>query len=260
MNGFAQHFTRVKDLSDRRRLPRLNRIRLGVKGISRNTGKEYPIETPYFVVPPDVRKVYGDKPPELDVMVPINSLDACFPTRLVWFGLSKGIKCIGNGETALRIEEPDGTRYKEMMSRDCPCGLLDHPDPRLRCSRRASLFVILPEVSVSGVYQIDLSSYNSIVDINSGLSYVEALVGRFAMVPLILKRVPRETHYEGKKSTHYTLQLFLDATDIKFLNSLRESTGRILAGPKYALPAPEITNPAMDDGATVVEVNDGIQD
>ncbi len=255
-NGFGGQFTRVKDLSDRRRLPRINKIRLGVKGISKKTGREYPIETPYFVVPPEVSKVYGDKPTELDVMVPINSLDACFPTRLIWFGASKGIKCIGDAERAMRIEEPDGTRYKEMMERECPCDLLDNKDTKLKCSKRASLFIILPKVNVGGVFQIDLSSYNSIVDINSGLSYVEALVGRFAMVPLVLKRTPRETHYEGRKAIHYTLQLFLDATDVNFINSLRESTSRILAGPRYALPAPEIVNPALDEGATVVEVID----
>lgn len=262
MNGFKtnQQFTRIKDLSDKRRLPRLGKLRLGVKAVSKRTGKEYPVETKHFVVPPEVQKIYGSDPIELEVMVPVNSLDVSFPTRLIWFGQGKGIKCIGDGEHAMRIEEPDGIRHKEMVERECPCELLDNPEPRLKCSKRASLFVILPKVSVSGVYQIDLSSYNSIVDINSGLSYVEALVGRFAMVPLLLKRVPRETHFEGRKAIHFTLQIFLDATDINFINSLRESTNRILAGPRYALPAPEITNPAMDEEATIVEVEEEPQE
>ncbi len=251
VNGFKGQFTRIKDLSDKRRLPRLGKIRLGVKAISKKSGKEYPVETSYFVCPPEVVKVYGEQPTELDVMFPINDQDIIFPQRLVWFGSSRGVKCMGDGEKAMRIEEPDGKRYTEMQERDCPCDLFDHG-----CSRRANLMIMIPKVNVGGIYQIDLGSYHSIIDINSGLDYVQALVGRFAMVPLKLRRTPKETHPDGKaKQTHYTLQVFVDA-DISLLNSLRESTTRILTGPKYALPAPEMVNPAMDDGATVIEAEE----
>lgn len=248
--AFRSQFTRIKDLSDRRRLPRLGKIRLGVKAISKKSGKEYPKETSYFVCPPEVQKFYGPTPTELDVMFPLNDIDSIFPQRLAWFGSSKGIKCIGDGERAMRIEEPDGTRYDEMKERDCPCDLYEKG-----CSRKAHLLVMLPQVNVGGIYQIDVGSYHSIVDINSGVDYIQALVGRFAMVPLKLKRVPRETHGgDGIKQTHYTLMVFFEG-DLNFINSLRESTTRILSGPKYALPAPVIENPATDEGA-VIEVEE----
>lgn len=242
---FRPQFTKIKGISDRRRLPRLGKIRLGVKVRSQKTGKEYPKETDYFVCPPEVMKVYGDRPKELDVMFPVNDIQTVFPQRLAWFGASRGVKCIGDGETAMRIEEPDGTRYDEMKTRDCPCELLDHG-----CSRRAHLLIIVPKVSVSGIYQIDVGSYNSIVDINSGLDYVQGLVGRFAMVPLKLKRVPRETHGSGRKEIHYTLGVYLEG-DVNFINMLRESTTRVLAGVPPALPAPVTENPALDEGATI---------
>lgn len=244
---FRPQFTRIKNISDRRRLPRLGKIRLGIKMISQRTGKEFPRETSYFVCPPEIQKIFGEKPTELEVMFPLNDVESIFPQRYVWFGSSKGIKCIGDGERAMRIEEPDGTRYKEMTEHECPCELLDNG-----CSQRANLFVMVPKVNVGGVYQIDLGSYHSIIDINSGLDYIQALVGRFSMVPLILARVPRETHGSGKKETHHTLMITLRG-DVNFINSLRESTTRILSGFQYALPAPVIENPAFDEGA-VVEV------
>jgi hypothetical protein len=117
------------------------------------------------------------------------------------------------------------------------------------------LLVMLPRVSISGIYQIDVGSYHSIVDINSGLDYVQAMVNRFAMVPLVLRRVPRETHGSGKKDTHYTLQL-LASFDVNTLNLLRQDSTRVLTAGNYSLPAPEDLNPKMDEGGVVEEVED----
>jgi len=219
-----------------------------VKVVSPRTGKEYPKETEYFVVPPEVAKVYGDRPSELDVMLPINDIEAVFPQAYKWYGESKGLKCIGNGETAMRLNEKTQT----MEERDCPCELLETNG----CAKRAHLLVILPGINMGGVYQIDIGSYHSIVDINSGLDFVQALVGRFAMVPLKLKRVPKETNANGQRQLHHTLQVILDA-DVNMINTLRENTSRVLLSTKnIALPAPEDINPAFDEGAVVVSDED----
>ena len=239
MNGFKGRFSSIKDISDRRRLPRLGKIRLGVKMKSTKTGNEYPKETEYFVCPPEVQKHFGEQPTELPVMFPIEDREVIFPQAYKFYGQSRGLKCIGNGETAIEFTEEGG------VDRECPCERLDKD-----CQRRAHLMVIIPRVSVGGVYQIDLGSYHSIVDINSGIDYVQAMVGRFSWVPLILKRVPRETHGGEKKTTHYTLHVHFEG-DVETVNVLREDTRRILAGPRYALPAPIDENPKMDDGATI---------
>ena len=246
MQQFKQQFTRIKDVSDRRRLPRLGKIRLGKKAISKKTGKEYPTETPYFVVPDEVAAIYGDEPTEIDVMLPVNDPEVVFPQNYCWYGQSRGAKCIGNGERAMRAND-DGT-FEEV---DCPCSLLDEK----KCQRRAHLMVLIPKVNLGGIYQIDLGSYHSIVDINSGLDYVEAMVGRFAMVPLKLKRIPRDTHADGKKQVHYTLHIHMDV-NIEMLNSMRENTQRILTGLNYALPAPENINPQLDDEAPIDYVDE----
>ena len=249
--GFSSQFTHIKGISDRRRLPRLGKIRLGVKVVHQTSGKEYPKETPYFVVPPEIVKIYGDTPTSLDVMFPMNDVGACFPQMYCAFGKTKGMKCVGDGENAMRYNEDK----KTMEPRDCPCEKLEKKE----CSLRAFLRVILPKVNMGGIYQIDMSSINSITDINSGIDYVRALmmealgVDRFALIPLTLERKPIDTHHDGKKQTHYTLRLYPNIT-IDQLNKLK-GDNRLLAPPQYALPAPVIENPATDEGA-VVEVEE----
>lgn len=239
--------TTIKGLSEQRRLPRLGKIRLGVRKVSQKSGKEYPTETEYFVVPPEVAKVYGEKPTEIDVMIPVEDTNTSFPQAFEMYGSGKGLKCVGDGETAFRHDE----KAQDMTEVDCPCDCLETG----ACKQRAHLRVILPKVNVGGVYQIDTSSYNSIIDINSSIDYIRALVGRIALVPLKLKRVATETHHDGKKQTHYTMKLELEA-DIQFINTLRENTSRILTFSQYSLPAPVLENPVLDEGATVVNIDE----
>jgi len=202
-NGFRQRFTRIDGLSSIRRLPRLGKIRLGVKVVNEKTNKEYPKEVDYFVCPAEIKKVLGDQPKELDIMFPLNDPESLFPQAYKWYGSGAGLKCRGDGIEALRLNEEKG----EMEERKCPCELLDEG----KCKQRASLVFMLPNIKIGGVYQIDLSSYHSIVDINSSLDYAMAMLGgRIAMVPFILRRVPKETHNDGKKQVHYTLTLELD--------------------------------------------------
>jgi hypothetical protein len=250
MDQFRPRVTTIKGLSERRRLPRLGKIRLGVKGVSRKTGKEYPIEVPHFVVPPEVAKVYGQEPVELDVMFPVNDPGVVFAQAYKWYGSSRGVKCVGDLQTAMRINDAGA-----MEERECPCELRDK-----QCNKRGHLLFILPKVSMGGVYQIDTSSANTITDVNSGFDYVEALVGRFAMVPLKLRRVPRETHGSGKKETHYTL-ILTPHFNIDTLNALRENTKRILShdATKYLLPPIEDVNPAQDVGAPVILIDEEAQ-
>ncbi|WKZ15449.1 MAG: hypothetical protein QY317_16260 [Candidatus Jettenia caeni] len=243
---YNRQITTIKGLSERRRLPRLGKIRLGIKKKSAK-GVEYPAETDYFVCPPEVVKVYGEKPTCLDVLFPVEDTNITLPQAYEMYGSGKGLKCIGDGETALRLDE----KSNDMLEVDCPCEMLENG----KCKQRVHLRVILPKVNVGGIYQCDSSSYNSIVDLNSSIDYVRALVGRIAFVPLKLKRVATETHHEGKKQIHYTLKLELEA-DINFINTLRENTSRILVSSQYSLPAPVLENPAVDEGATVVTVDE----
>lgn len=256
----TRRFTTIKNVSAVRRLPRLGKIRLGVRVKKRQPDNRckhdangmcnyctYPRETAYFVVPPEVEKVYGDEPTALDIMLPVDEQNVVFPQAYEMYGAGRGMKCTGDGERAMRMNEETG----EMEERDCPCNFFESG----QCNQRAHLAVILPKVSVGGIYQIDTSSYNSIVDVNSSLDYVRAMIGRFAMVPLKLKREPRETHHDGKKQTHYTMRIEFEG-DINTLNFLRENTTKVLEGPRYVLPPPTHENPAFDNDGKLVDEDD----
>lgn len=199
----------IKGLSEIRRLPRLGKIRLGEKKIS-NKGKEYPVETSYFVVPDEVAKVYGPNPAVLDILFPLEDPDLVFPHARKLYS-ARGLICVGNGETAMSYS-PAADGLEEII---CPC---DKADAGGGCRRVGNLMVILPLVSLGGIYQIDVSGRNSIININSGLEYVKSLCRRLAFVPIKLKRISQEIQYvdentgELRLSTHYPLSLFPDVT------------------------------------------------
>lgn len=240
--SFKPKFTRmVEGFSTNRRMPRLGKIRLGVK-VKNASGREYPRETNHFVCPVEVQRIYGECPTELDVMLPLEDTEIVFPQKLAMYGASKGLVCHGNGQIAERKNETTG----EWEERACPCEFRKTKEnPKGHCSETAHLMVILPKVNMGGIYQISTGSYHSVIDLNSGLDYVKALIGRVAMVPLKLRREARETHHDGKKQTHYTLTLRLDA-NIEGLNKLREDTKRILETAHYQIEGPVETGPEAD--------------
>jgi hypothetical protein len=79
------------------------------------------------------------------------------------------------------------------------------------------------------------------------------LIGRVAMVPLVLTRVPRETFGGGQRRVHYPLMLSLETNDMAYVNRLRTETQVILdRTAAVVLPAPADENPVFDDEETVV--------
>jgi hypothetical protein len=269
-NGnFVGQFTEIKGISSRRRLPLLGKIRLGIvrknkSGLTKKCNhkpEEYcefcshPEEVPYFLVPPEVEKIHGANPTSLEVMFPIDHIPAIFPQAYKWYGFT-GLKCIGNGETALRWNE----EQLRMVERECPCEeLKSSENEKGQCSKRANLYVILWKVNMGGVYRVCSGSGNTIIDVQSGLDYHKALIGRFARVPLILKRRETETTYiddKGKrhKSIHYPL-IITSMLSLEEVSRLRKDTERILpeiTQDRVALPAEIDDNPLADKGAIIV--------
>jgi hypothetical protein len=195
----------IKNLSDVRRLPRLGKIALGVKKTTNKEGKPcspFPTEVDYFVCPPAVQKVFGEKPKELRIMFPVNNDEVFFQQWNKCYGASS-LKCKGDGERAWAWDDDTGG-LKEIP---CPCPKLEGGE----CKPIGTLQFLIPEVDGAGIWQITTSSKNSIIDVNSSIDFIRAVAGRIHMIPLILKREPRTmTRTEDnkqKKSTHYTLKL-----------------------------------------------------
>jgi len=250
-------------LSDRLRLPRRGKIRLGEKKKSEKTGKTYPVSLDYFVVPDEVKKVYGEKPRKLDIMIPMENRDAFFPQNYKMYGKAKGLICRGDGETATRVDpqSPELTDI-ECLGKNCEY-FKDGKEIEghmYRCNTIGNLQVILPKIKGLGIYQIDTSSYNSIVNINSCLEMIRGMMGRISWIPLILEVNMQEAHptVKGKKITTTIPVMTITANETPEKLLIRrgqmhelQGPGTLLSGIEQTkeLPSPEIEidNPKRDE-------------
>jgi len=260
----------IKTLSDIRRLPRLGKISLGILKKRENPDgsiTQYPEETDYFVLPPceknpddpcgecppcDLRRVYGENPKELRIIIPVENEEKFFSQYYRRYGFS-GKRCIGDGEKARCIitrclnckeiwKDRDekcpkcGNKKCESNIQDisCPCEQLE----KKACRALAFFQVAIPNVKGSGVWQITTSSRNSIIDINSGIEYIRAICGRIRMIPLVLKREKTETQRmengKIKKGTHYTLKLQFNEASLQQLQEIGQ-----IAPERVLLPPPD---------------------
>lgn len=243
-------FVSIAGLSDQRRIPRLGRIRLGHLNHNTQSETNYPIEDSFFHVPPEVAKVYGDRPTELDIMIPVNDRSVIFPQALEYWGGSRRLLCTGDGKQATRWD----SKLLSMQPTDCPCDLYGNG-----CKERAHLQVILPKVKSTGMYQIDTSSSNSIITINSFLDMLApedhpeyGILGYFAMVPLKLRRVSRDIYPKGIHRKTYPLELVLDIPD-EDIPSWKAKRDDILATTRrWIVQTPEQSNPEDDRDAIIM--------
>jgi len=212
----------IKGVSDIRRLPRLGKIRLGEKALAQS-GKEYPKAVDYFVCPPEVQKIYGEKPRVLDIMFPVDDSSVFFPQWYKRYGQSTGLICKGDGEVASFVDTETG----EMVEMDCV------PDEcewyaKKHCRRLANLQFLLPKVPGLGVWQIDTTSFYSIININSALEMIRAVAGRVHMLPLQLVLKPQEVIPDGRKKTVYVMDLLAPVTLSKLIAAGQTPPAKLL--------------------------------
>lgn len=244
----------IKGLSEIRRLPRLGKIRLGIKKKT-STGVEYPSEVDYFILDPqtpselentkiieEFEKLYGEKPKSISIMFPVANPDVYFPQFYKRYGSSTALKCKGNGETASCGTE-DFAQGLEKIGKDemgLPIVVCKGKEciyyQKKECTEVGVLQILLPELPGAGVWQISTGSYNSIVNLNSCIDYVTSVCGRAHMIPLTLERRMQEIPHEGKKTKHYILHINMDFKLVDLQKyAMIEPTKMLLE-----LPAPEV--------------------
>jgi len=233
---------RINGISNRRRMPIIGKIRLGVK-VSGPSGF-YPKETPHFVVPEEVAKVFGAQPKELEVMFVSNDPTVNCPQALRWYGESAGLQCIGNNQVARRLNQDTW----KTESRSCPCEKLESGE----CGPRANLIFMIPKVSSGGLFQIDSSSINSMEKINSYFDFLALTLGRIAMIPLKLRRVPVTRRREGRPTTHYPLELRYEGSADETKRHQQETEMVLRKIKMLEIQEPIEINPVLDPGAHVV--------
>jgi hypothetical protein len=235
----------IKGVSDVVRLPRLGKIRLGIKK-ENDSGVPYPCPTDYFVCPQEVRKVFGEKPRELRIMFPTDDQTQWASQYLRCYSASRGLICRGDGETAvaktdiltgeIATKESIETELKEVTCNPSKCAYYQEA----RCRRVMNLQFLLPDCPGFGVYQLDTGSFYSIVNVNSSLELIRGTCGRLSMIPLCLKLVEQEVQPEGKKKTVRVLSLTAPYSLVEIQKYAQMPPGQVLL-----LPPPD--NEAPDD-------------
>ncbi len=284
--GFFKRFTKIRGdhpISSIRRLTWKGKIRLGIQvpTIAKDQNGKYkkdkngdpiqrrdkfgelefhPQDVPYFVCPKEVKEMFdSEEPIELDIAFPLSGLDSnglpdiggLFPQAYKYYGRSKGLKCIGDGETARKANE-EGI-FEEV---ECPCDKFGQKDG---CSKRASLFFFIPKITMGAIYVIDSGSWNTMVDVQSGIYLAlellkDPITGEYnsvTMLPFKLRRMQKETQHEGRKDKHWPLTCELDLP-IEDIGKIR--TGKTLfLEQKRVYQIPEREEEIEKEGAVVEE-------
>ena len=233
----------IKGVSEIIRLPRLGKIRLGVKK-ENEEGVSYPVPTDHFVCPDEVKKVFGEHPKELRIMFPTEDERQWASQFLRCYSASRGLICRGDGEMAVaRVDVRTGeiagrealeTELREITCNPAKCAYYQ----KIQCRRVMNLQFLLPDCPGFGVYQLDTSSFFSIVNVNSCLELIRGVCGRLSMIPFSLKLVDKEVQVEGKTKTARVLNLTAPYSLIEIQKYAQIPPGRVLL-----LPAPDSEAP-----------------
>lgn len=226
----------IKGLSELVRMPRLGKIRLGIK-VEREGKPSYPKATDYFVVPDEVAAVFGKEPKELEIMFPCEDSELFAPQYLRCYSLSLGLVCIGDGEFARRkVDTTTGAMAGHesenwVWKKDLICNPQDCPEYiSKRCKRVMNLLFLIPALpSGLGVFQIDTSSFFSILNLNSIVKLLGNLAGRCSFIPLTMSLGKQEVTPPGiKKKTVNVLQFRNDQSLTKIAQIGLKSAARVL--------------------------------
>jgi hypothetical protein len=232
----------IKGISEIVRLPRLGKIRLGIKEEGTN-GESYPTPTDYFVCPDEVKKVFGEKPKELRIMFPTEDREQWASQYLRCYSEFGNLICRGDGETALAkvetVNRETGSKG-EIVSKllEMPC----NPDrcpihKQGSCRQVMNLQFLLPDCPGFGVYQLDTSSYYSMKNINSMLTFINSICQRVSMIPLSLQLVEQPVQPDGYDKVAYVLKLacYLSLVDAQKFSQIPRG--------KALLPPPDTEAP-----------------
>ena len=241
----------IKGISDVKVLPRLGKIRTGIKK-KNSKGTEYPEEVPYFVLNPleeeldkngnptgNMREnehikalidMYGDKPNELQVVFPVDDLALVADPYMKWWGgnvkkKKSKLLCKGDGEYAIykggqHVAGLDGQIPEHLrasgFNRICNKDLCPQAQQGL-CKPNMNLRVVIPDYSLYGVFQIDTTSVQAISEILTAIDVARnALrlegVSKISGVPFRLFRERRNNSYDN---VNYVLKLEVNQTRLK---------------------------------------------
>ncbi len=243
----------IKGISRIARLPRLGKIRLGIRKEG-DDATSYPLLTDYFVCPDEVKKVFGEKPRELRIMFPTEDSEQWAIQYLRRYSGSRSLICRGDGETAVgRVEARTGVigagrggiqiGLQEITCNPNECNY----HQRGQCHRVMNLQFLLPDCPGFGVYQLD--TFNSMKRIASALTFIRKACQRVSMIPLSLRLVEQEAQPAGSRKTVYVLSLTCPLSLAEIQRYAQMPPGQALLLPPPDSEAPDDLFPQEEIGA-----------
>lgn len=197
----------IKGLTEIVRMTRGGYLRLGKK----NEQRGYPEKSDHFIADFEgdedtealFYRLYGDKPKRISIAFPSNDPDVFFPQWFKAYGKGTGLKCRGDGETAMRA-------MGNGVMQEFPC-----VGPELcefakanSCKRQGSIQFFIKGLPGIQVRQINTTSWNSIVNLNSGIAFLSMLRGgKIAGVWVDLLLTPQQAQANGKAVNIFVLKL-----------------------------------------------------
>ncbi len=183
----------IHDLDRRIRPPRLGTIGLGIKVGSDD--KERPQEVRYFVVGPEIAKVYGEQSTRLPVRFPWNEPGQVLHS--IFYVQRKG---------RVKVRQCDGRMFTEIRSEgkdvcgDCPKS--KDPDNlyapcEFGCRATARLSVLIPKTRL-GIWEVRLGGLGRIADLMAELRLYRAAIGPLSQFPFEIERLEVEEQYFSK--------------------------------------------------------------
>ncbi len=174
------------------RPPRLGVIRLGIKVPNREGPGDHPAEVPYFVLPDELKAVFGEERPTRLVGVrfafddPAKNLHSIFyekRARSLLVLRCDGVECV---EIPVEGDERVSPCRKDPTNlwKPCDCG----------ARARAKLAIVIPQARV-GVWEIPIGGLRRIADIMSELQTYRLMFGRLTGLPFDLVRVEADEPY-----------------------------------------------------------------
>jgi hypothetical protein len=246
----------IEGLSTSRRLPRLGKIHLGVKD-----DRGIPKRTDYFVFDKDnphykeLVDAFGEKPKELRIMIPVEDEERFASQYYRCYSKTRGLICKGDGITASRLTDTASGAMadrdsKEVEMREIECKGRDCPDYKQKCKEVMNLQFLLPEIPGLGVWQIDTSSINSIININSMVGLLKAIYKKISMIPLLLTLEPKPVKNpdDGKVQTVFVLNLRVNEK-LSDLARLARKSSEIYELPLGDADRPELIAPDWEGDA-----------
>ncbi len=169
----------IKGVSDQIRLPRKGIIKIGEK----DEKKGFPKALDHFVGPKEFHEKYGAEPREIPILFPFDLVGMNYDESLKAYKSGGKLFCRGDGEVATRSDGKGG-----MIEMECPfyeCSYFKKKE----CKQVGVLSFLIPEISITGCYQVWTSSRSSMENLRSTLTQLYSMFKKLSGIPMKLRVV-----------------------------------------------------------------------